>query len=215
MAAIKDLYFFNSILNSGDALDYYSGDNYIYILSGDNFYNPFYTKEVAFSYKDYLIDILDNSVDVSSLTNPYLTIYQVTNGYIEIVFHDGSLEYYSNNSASNLLINNCLHYQYNINTGNFVYLNSNNVNLSSNSNKRILLSTYDFYARKNPQYTTLAPFNYMLAQGQCGDGPGGLHILGENCIIINGVTPTDIKLNGATPSKIILNGNVYFERGSI
>lgn len=173
---ISDLYFFNSILNSDDASEKFSGSPYDIFLADQNFRNIFYDKETAMGLEETLNIILDKTVDVSSLNSPYCTILTTDNTNFRVYFHTGNFDAYSNYSNLNVNITNCIWYNYNVSNDAWVSMGSSDLHFSSSSRCVVLLSTAPLYYRWNPTQATV-DMNYMLADGDCGDGQGGLNIV--------------------------------------
>lgn len=177
---ISDLYHFSSILNSDDALEYYSGEPYDTVLTSQNYRNIYYDKTTALTYEQSLKNLLDKSVDISSLNNPYITVIIKNSTEFYVFFHESTISAYSNYSNLNVNISsdgtNCLQYVYNTSTGSLLYMNTQGLVFSSSARCIFLLSTSPINYRWNPTGVN-GEINYMLEQNQCGSGGGGLNIV--------------------------------------
>lgn len=181
---ISDLYYFNNILNSEDALASLGGEPYQTVLSSSSLrVNPFFDKETALSYEEKLIDMFDNTVDLSGLTNPYMSVCVNGNdsSHLYVAFHESNLTRYCNfdNVTCGLDCSSAKVYSYDLTYGNFTYYGTG-ISWSGQVNLNVLLSTapiiYTYYPASYSSYD----YNYMVNNGDCGSGPGGLNISGRD-----------------------------------
>lgn len=181
---ISDLYFFNNILNSEDALSSLGGEPYQTVLSSSSLrVNPFFDKETALSYEEKLLDMFEQTVDLSGLTNPYMSVCVNSNdsSHLFVAFHESNLTRYCNfdNVTCGLDCSSGKVYSYDLNYGTFSYIGTT-ISWSGQFNFNILLSTAPIIYTYYPSSYSSYDYNYMLSAGDCGSGPGGLNISGRD-----------------------------------